>query len=162
MSDNSDQDYANKQTLQMQIYKTILDFKHREPNPYGLKRNYLFRYNSFNPLDGIDTMKGPTEHLYVYIVTHLRRYLIRHNSDINEVVDKSMLINLHPDTVGIVRQNIKTYLDELVDLNFICKAGERGYDYYVNPYYYNVLSRPLAEHCFIQMQQLLEQAVPLP
>lgn len=139
----------------MQIYKTILRFKQSEPNPYGLKLEYTFRYNSFNAKSGIYKCKLPTIMLHAYILEHLTRYVVRANSDVNEIVERSMTVTLHPDAVGIAKQNLKIYLDELIALNFIAKAGDRGYDYYVNPYYYNVLSKPLAEHCFMQMLTLL-------
>lgn len=139
----------------MQIYETILHFKQKEPNPYGLKIDYTFRYNSFRPKSGLLDIKPPTMRLYIYILTHLRRGIVTAHADIDAILEQSMTVNLHPDAVGIPRQNMHRYINELIDLNFIAKAGPRGYDYYVNPYYYNVLSKPLAQHCFTQMLLLL-------
>lgn len=141
----------------MQIYESILDFKHRAANPYNYKLQYAFRYNSFQPLSEITNMKPLTILLYAYILSNLCRYLINKPSDIESVLERSMTIDLHPIKVKIARQHIKTYLDELVGLNFISKAGERGYEYYVNPYYYNVLSKPLAEYCFAGLLPLVER-----
>lgn len=157
MSYNSDQDSLDKLYIQMQIYETILKFKEAEPNPYGLKIHYTFRYNSFQPKDNMINVKPSTKHLYVYVLSNLKRYLVTDQTNIDNIVERSMTVTLHPDVVGIPRQHIKIYLDELVEINFIAKVGVRGYDYYVNPYYYNVLSKPLAHHCFTMMLQLLRK-----
>ncbi len=140
----------------MQIYKNILDFKNREPNPFGYKIYYTFRYNSFQPLEGLSSCKPSTLSLYYYILCNLKRRLISDMNKLDLLLEMSMTVNLHPDAVGIKKQHIKTYLDELIALNFIVKAGDRGYEYHVNPYYYNVLSKPLADHCFVMMQQLFQ------
>ena len=141
----------------MQIYKSILEFKNREPNPYGYKISYSFRYNTFIPIQSIVDVKPSSKILYVYILSNMPRYHVSDESQLESVLIKSMTINLHPDRVGIHRQHIKEYLDELVSINFISKVGERGYDYYVNPYYYNTLSRTMTHFCFTKMLLVLQQ-----
>jgi hypothetical protein len=155
MSCKLGRDNLLKTDIQMQIYKSILDFRNRSENPYGYKVSYSFRYNSYTPSLAILNTKPPTQRLWLYVMANLFRYNLTDTSDIDDIIFKSMTVNLNPNAVGIARQNIKMYIDELVELNLIAKAGERGYEYYVNPYYYNVLSSKLAHHCFTQMQQLL-------
>ena len=146
----------------MQIYKSILNFKQAEENPYNLKVNYTFRYNSFQSIGSASAnLKASSQSLYIYILNNLGRYNATEFVTLDQAIAKTLTIDLHPDKVGIHRQRIKQYLDELVALNFICKAGDRGYDYHVNPYHYNVMTRSMAHHCFMQMLQLL-QLEPLP
>ena len=141
----------------MQIYKSILDFKLRDPNPNNYKLSYTFRYSNFQPLRLPINSKPLTYYLYNYILNNTYRYNVLDYEHIDEVISKSITVNLHPDKVGIKRQHIKIYLDELVSINFISKVGERGYDYYVNPYYYNTLSRTMTHFCFTKMLLVLQQ-----
>lgn len=140
-----------------QIYKEILNFKLREPNPYGLKVQFQFRYRN-NESIGITRsgVKPPTLFIYNYIIDNIARYNLIDRDKIDEVITRSCTISLHPDKVGIRKQHLPTYIQELVDLNFIVKAPGRGYDYYVNPYYCNTLSREMTMHVVAQVAELLQ------
>ena len=135
-----------------QIYKTILDFKLRESNEYNLPLVYNFRYRHYEPL-GL-SRSGVTmvcRCLYLYILDNMVDHRLHEGDDIDALILKCCSIDLHPDKVGIARQHLHRYAGELVALNFLVRADERGYVYLVNPYYFNVLSSQLARHAVQQV-----------
>ncbi len=144
-----------------QIYKDILNFKLREPNLYGLRLQLSFRYRTNNWL-GLTSkeLKPPTIFLYLYICEHLHTYHARHDESVDSLIARCCTVNIHPDKVGIKRQHLGLYVSELESLNFIMKSGTRGYDYVVNPYYCNVLTKEMAKHVQLQVAELLRALPP--
>ena len=144
--------------MSRQIYEVILDFKLREPNPYGYPLVLNFRYNTFQKTNIYDmALDLPVYKLYVYMLEHLNRHNYHEGiHDLDDIIAKCCTVEFHPNRTGVHRQHIHVYLSKLVEMNLLTRVSDRGYEYYVNPYYYNVLSRDMARHAVAQLESALE------
>ncbi len=136
-----------------QIYKTILQFYNRSIE----NRIHVFPiqlYQGFNQRFSYGYFSSQkTYRIFHYILKTLNKP--KGVSD--DIIVRALTITIRPESVDILRQNYKSCMDELINLNYLIKCDSRGYDYLVNPYFYNRLSEPQRQHIYNEMLLLIPQ-----